>query len=76
MIRCMDNLYEEVLEKLGATRETRQEIAEGACVGREWLNKIAKRKIPDPSYFRLKRVKEYLTSGTVVTNSVDATTIN
>lgn len=39
---------------------TLEAIAEGACVSIGWLGQFARNKIPDPSFNRVMRVRDFM----------------
>ena len=50
------NLLAETLKLIDETAHSRREICELANVDKEWLNKVAQRRIADPGVTRLQRV--------------------
>ncbi len=58
----MKTLLTETKNMLVSTDRTKREIADGAGVGKEWLNKFAQGQIKDPGINRVQAVHDYLSA--------------
>lgn len=59
-MRGMKTLYDDTIALLKSTRLSRREIAAGAGLGFDWLNKLAQGHIEDPGIKRIQRLHDFL----------------
>lgn len=62
-IGLLDATYD-LLEQ-AAPRQTLPEIAKGAGVGYEWLQKFSQRAVKNPTVTRVQKLHDYLKAGVV-----------